>query len=245
MKILKTVALASMVIAILAFNRISDLNKASYNAYLSGSMNLWKQSVEMAKQNHKQSPTAKTKYEWAFAEFGLLNATMKDQNEDIFDDYIDGTVEKLEELIDMEYNVAESKAVLSALTGLKIAYSPLKGMFLGPKSSSYITEALALDPQSPIVQQLYGNNQNFTPEMWGGNQENAIEAYNKAISIYEEQDTHDLWMYLDVQAWLGILHKKAGRDQEALEVWTKAIKQEPDFNWVKKNLIPSLKSTAN
>ncbi len=245
MNYLKTLVFAITVMALLAFGELSNVKKVSYDAYLSGSINLWKQSVQMAKRHYDQYPSDQSRFELVLSEYGLLNATLKDQDKDTFNEYIDNAIERCKELIKDDIHVAESKAIVSAMTGLKIAYSPWKGMFLGPKSSSYISEAMTLDPRSPIVQQLYGNHQNFTPEMWGGNPDNAIEAYQRAISIYEEKRQTDQWMYLDAHAWLGIVQKKQGRLQEAIAVWEKIVEKEPDFGWVKYNLIPSVKSTTN
>ena len=245
MKVIRNTVLAIIVVALLAFENVSEVKKASYDAYLSGSANLWETAVVKARINHDKNPSNETMFQWALAEYGLLNSTMRDQNEDLFDEYIKEAIEKFESLSEEQFREADCKALLSALTGLKIAYSPWKGMFLGPKSASLITEALAIDPDSPIVQQLYGNQQNFTPEMWGGNPANAIEAYRKAINLYEVKDEKENWMYLDTHAWLGIMYKKEGRDDDALEIWNKVVEHEPDFNWVKKNLIPSIETSGN
>ena len=217
----------------------------AYDAYLSGSITLWEQAVSDAEQVAKQSDKVEDAFALLVTQYGVLNATMKDQDEDVFDRHIDAAEENAEALMENSTFGSEAKAIMSGLTGLKIAYSPWKGMFLGPKSSSLITEALEEMPESAIVQQLYGNHQNFTPQMWGGDPDNAIEAYNKAISIYEENQNTSNWMYLDAHVWLGMVQKREGRNDEAREAWTKVFEVEPDFRWVKEGLLPALAAKSN
>ena len=245
MKTLKVGVLTTIMFCVLAFTTPPNINQATYNAYLSGSQNLWIQAVQKARTAHEQSSTDASNFEVLLAEYGLLNSTMRDQDEDLFDEYIKEAIDRGEELVESEYRTADTKAILSALTGLKIAYSPWKGMFLGPKSSNLVMEAMSLDSESPIVQQLYANQQNFTPEMWGGNPDNAIRAYQKAINIYENEDHTNHWMYLDAHAWLGIVYKKQNQTKEADEIWEKAVDIEPDFRWVTNALLPSLEKENN
>lgn len=212
----------------------------SYEAYLSGSMNLWERSVKIAVEQNEKLKNHESEFALLLAEYGLLNATMKDQNEEVFDEYIDAAFERGEYLGEIEKYTAESKAILSGLTGMKIAYSPWKGMFLGSKSSSLITDAISEDPDSPLVQQLFGNYKNFTPDTWGGDSQTAIKAYQKAITLYEENGETNNWMYLDAHAWLGIMLREEGQNEQAQQIWSKALEIEPDFGWVQFSLLPSL-----
>lgn len=213
-----------------------------YNAYLSGYSTIWKQAIEAAKQSYIHTPDSESKFQWALAEFGLLNANMADPDEELFNTYVKSCEEKLNELIKSGYRTGDAKALLSALAGFKIAFSPWKGMILGPKATQLVDEALEEAPQSPIVWYLYGNNQLFTPEMWGGSIANAVQAYKKSITLFELQNHSDSWLYLEVHAWLGQALVTNKQFEEALIVYEKALEAEPDFRWVSENLLPSLKN---
>ncbi len=81
--------------------------------------------------------SVENRYQLLEAQYILLSGTMASQNEDLFDDYVDDTVKNAEKILKADSKHVKTNALLSAIYGLKIAYSPMKGMFLGGKSSEY------------------------------------------------------------------------------------------------------------
>jgi tetratricopeptide (TPR) repeat protein len=229
-----------LMISLMAMGFPQDLKRLSYVAYLEQDKSSWKSSVALATKSFQANPNAANKFQLALTEYGLLNATMKDQDERLFDTYIDGLETRLDELVKDKTHGAEAKALLSSVYGFKIAYSPWKGMLLGGKSSSLLEEAMKENPKSALVQKMYAGNQYFTPEMWGGDKEKALAAFLQSNKIYElNQDTQN-WMYLDNLAWIGIIYQEKGMDSDAQKVWQKALAIEPNFHWVGKGLLPGL-----
>ncbi|MCS5490861.1 hypothetical protein [Algoriphagus limi] len=229
-----------LMVVLMAMRYPQELRKMNYQAYLETNKALWKQNVGMAYQAFQQSPTPENELELALTEFGLLNATMADEDEALFEAYVDGLEERLEGMKKSGKNQAEAKALLSGLYGYKIAFSPFKGMLLGGKSSKLIAEAMEEAPENPIVLKLYASNKYFTPSMWGGDVEIAQEAFEKSNALFEKQGVQDNWMYLDNLAWLGMIYRENGLQDEARQVWEKAVEIEPDFHWVAQGLLPSL-----
>ena len=131
-----------------------DLKRLSYLAYLDQDKSSWKSNVAIATKAYQSQPDTESKYQLALMEYGLLNATMKDQDEKLFDAYVDGLEDRLEELSKDKTYGAEAKALLSSVLGFKIAYSPWKGMLLGSKSSDFLESALKSGSNSPIVQKM-------------------------------------------------------------------------------------------
>lgn len=217
-----------------------DLKRLSYLAYLEQDKNSWKSNVALATKAFQANPNSESKFQLALTEYGLLNATMKDQDERLFDAYLDGLENRLDELVKDKTYGAEAKALLSSVYGFKIAYSPWKGMLLGGKSSSLLEEALKDNPKSAIVQKMYAGNQYFTPEMWGGDKEKALVAFLQSNKIFELNQNTQNWMYLDNLAWIGIIYQEKGMKSEAREVWEKALELEPNFHWVSKGLLAGL-----
>jgi tetratricopeptide (TPR) repeat protein len=217
-----------------------DLKRLSYIAYLDQDKNSWKSNVAIATKAYQSKPDTESKYQLALMEYGLLNASMKDQDEKLFDAYVDGLEERLEELSKDKTHGAEAKALLSSVYGFKIAYSPWKGMLLGSKSSDLLEAAMKSAPNSPIVQKMYAGNQYFTPEMWGGDKDKALAAFLKSNQLFEQRNDTQNWMYLDNLAWTGMLYQEKGMQAEAKKVWEKALAIEPNFEWVSKGLLPSL-----
>ena len=102
-----------------------DLKRLSYLAYLDQDKSSWKSNVAIATKAYQAKPDAQSKFQLALMEYGLLNATMKDQDEKLFDAYVDGLEDRLEELSKDKTYGAEAKALLSSVLGFKIAYTPL------------------------------------------------------------------------------------------------------------------------
>ena len=217
-----------------------DLKRLSYLAYLDQDKSSWKSNVAIATKAYQSQPDTESKYQLALMEYGLLNATMKDQDEKLFDAYVDGLEDRLEELSKDKTYGAEAKALLSSVLGFKIAYSPWKGMLLGSKSSDLLESALKSGSNSPIVQKMYAGNQYFTPEMWGGDKDQALAAFLKSNQLFEQKSDTQNWMYLDNLAWIGLIYQEKGMNAKAKEVWQKAVALEPEFDWVSKNLLRSI-----
>lgn len=199
-----------------------------YAAYLKAGKSLWQRSIEEEKLKHGAGS-----FECALATFGLLNATMATRDETTFDDYADKLVDILQEVIDQNPNWGEPQALLSGVYGLKIAYSPIKGMIYGPKSGSLISAALKLQPESPLVQKLHGSYKLYTPSMFGGDPREAVKAYFQATALYETGESKENWLYLDSLIGLAMAFHKNDQPALAIETLKKAISLEPEFLWAK------------
>ncbi|WP_155847207.1 tetratricopeptide repeat protein [Algoriphagus marincola] len=229
-----------LMITLMAMGYPQELRKMNYRAYLEANKELWKQNVATAMLEAQQNPSQESEWQLALTEYGLLNASMADQDEDLFDDYAESLEDRLDQLKKSGPYQAEAKALLSGLYGFQIAFSPFKGMLLGGKSSKLLEQAMEEAPESPIVLKLYASNKYFTPSMWGGDVEEARRAFEKSNANFEKQGIEDNWMYLDNLAWLGLIHQENGQEDAAKEVWEKALAQEPNFYWVKEGLLPGL-----
>lgn len=220
----------------------TEIKKITYEAYLNKNLDMWQKGVEMSLAVYSKNKQNATLLDLALAQYGLLNATMIEKQEDIFNDYVDNTVENIEKLIDQNKNWGEPKAILSSVYGVKMAYSPWKGIFLGSKSSNLMEAAMQQSKESALIWKLYGNSKLYTPESFGGDKLEAAKAYEKAITLFESQpeSTKNNWIYLDALAHLGITYMKLDMLGKARELFEKALTVEPEFNWVKTSLLPQL-----
>jgi len=216
-----------------------EIHVKLYNAYRSSIESFWTQGIESCKTLYYENATNTNKFLLAYAQYGILGFSMKDQDRVIFDHYSDHTENLLKELVEEGFQPGESNALLSSITGYRIAYSPWKSMFLGPKSSNLIEEAMETEKSSALVWKLYGDSKFFTPEMFGGDIEESIKAYQKAIELYESNNsTRHNWIYLDTYGWLGQAYLKNGQRYSAIYIYKKVLEIEPDFIWVKHVLLP-------
>jgi tetratricopeptide (TPR) repeat protein len=225
----------------------SEVDEKMYNTYLGqqSTIQVWKDSVKERQIESEKNPNDKNAtYKLLLAQFGLLSSTMKDMDEDLFDEYYDPTLNTIKKLIGFDKKWAEPYALQSAVYGFKMGYSPMQGMFLGSKSSSLTEKAIQLNPSSALAWKVYANSKYFTPEMWGGDLEEAITAYEKCIALYEaapEQLSYN-WFYLDALAFQGQAYLKKGEQAKAISTFEKALKVEPEFAWVKYALLPKARA---
>jgi tetratricopeptide (TPR) repeat protein len=218
-----------------------------YRAYLSQQIetSLWKEAVSIRQAAAKKSPQdTRARFQLALAQFALISGTMRNQDEDLFDEYYDPLLDNLKAISEKDKNWAEPYALQSAAYGIKMGYSPMQGMVLGGKSDNLIEKAKRLDPNSALAWKVYANAKFFTPEMWGGDLDEAIAGYEKALQLYESKpETLPYnWMYLDTMAFLGQALLKKGERAKAIAIYEKALKTEPEFGWVKFVLLPKAKS---
>lgn len=243
---MKTTFLAALLSLVLmnALAQIPESDEATYEAYLSNlavNKETWKKAVALRQGEFDRNPNDKNlRFRLALAQYGLLAATMREKDEELFNQYSDKLEEHLDALIEEDESWGDPKALLSGLYGFKIAYSPVKGMYYGPRSSTLIEQALKNSRKSPLVWKLYANSKLFTPEMWGGDINEAIKAYNKSIELYtadKSRATHN-WFYIDAFAFLGQAYTKNNQKSEAIEAYEKALTIEPGYTWVKQQLLP-------
>ncbi|MEM6299496.1 MAG: hypothetical protein AAF740_12480, partial [Bacteroidota bacterium] len=109
----------------------------------------------------------------------LLNNTMRDKDEDTFDEYVDKAVDTAERILKKDKKHVKANAMLGAIYGLKIAYSPMKGMFLGGKSSSLSAAGISNAPDNPVGHFFFALNKYNTPETWGGDKALARKHFQK------------------------------------------------------------------
>ena len=139
--------------------------------------------------------------------------------------------------------LAESYAVRSSVIGQLIGSNPLRGMTLGPKSSSAMDRAVEVGPNNPRVWLLRGIGAMFTPAMFGGGIDKAEEYLTKALALFpNDQPAPPMpaWGHAEAYIWMGQLHTRRDRIDEARQAYTRALELQPDNGWVRHVLLPGL-----
>lgn len=236
----------TLAICSLVFTKVQSqsTDECMYQAYVSQKTELWKKCVYQATaQTTQKQSDPNYQLNLAIKQYGLLLNTMAGRDEDLFDEYISVTKENLEKVMANPATAAEGKALLSAVMGLQMAYSPMKGITLGGKSGSLAAAAKKLAPDSPITWRFYGSSKLYTPSSFGGNVEEAIEALEKSITLFEivlATAEHN-WLYLDTILLLGQAYAKAGDKMKAIATYEKALRVEPQHSYSKQLLAKAKK----
>jgi tetratricopeptide (TPR) repeat protein len=179
-------------------------------------------------------------YEKGLAQYRLALSANLLQKSDVAEKAIDGAMATLEALEQQETDNVEIKALLAQVYGYKIALSPLKGAYYGPKSQTKLSEAEQLAPENPRVQLIKGIDALNTPALFGGSMERAMNAFDKSISAYEnDQYSNYYWGHAEAYTWKGLMLQREGHNDKAIAQWKKALVVDPDYGWAKNLLTKS------
>ena len=221
--------------------KIKELNTKAYSAYLNSSIFMWKQIVnESDKILFDKNSEGTDKIEALKFRFGLLSACLANKDKDTFNTYLKKTSDLLNELMKLHPKSSELYAISASIMGLQMGFSPMKGMTLGKLSTEHINKAIELDKTNPLAWKQLGSSKFFTPQMFGGNIKMSIEAYENAIDLFEKKNLTKNWLYIDSFAWLGLAYEKNGNPDKAKTTYEKALSIEPNFSWVRNNLLPNI-----
>jgi len=164
--------------------------------------------------------------------------------------YIDLAIDNLKESIDFDKKsevAAEAHALLSMAYGQKIRMNPkpLNAMMWGMRSSRSVRRSANISPENPRVILANGINKLNTPESFGGSQEEALDSFRHAVNLFAAQNSSPLlpsWGEIEAYTWMGITHIQMEQYQHARCAFEKTLHINPNYNWVKYGILPSLES---
>jgi tetratricopeptide (TPR) repeat protein len=159
---------------------------------------------------------------------------------------LDSAVMHLEKAIQINDNNAEAHALLASCYGMQIAFSPMSGIWLGPKSGSEMGKASELSKENPRVALLGAIGTYNTPPMFGGGKEKGFETMKRAAELFDRWKTADSlqpdWGKEQVYAWIGLVYLDRKETILSRKAFEKALEINPDYGWVKYVLMPKVTS---
>ena len=213
-----------------------------YEGYIYGSVQKWEKGIQQLNELYNQNKEEALLLELAKAEYGAVGACMGKEDTDSGKAHLKKAEDFLGAYLKLNPKSAMANALKSGLLGFKIAFSPMKGMWLGPQSGKYLKKAFEYDDTKPNVWYHKGMYLIHTPSAFGGDPEASVVHFKKAIEIMDQEDCQEgNWEYLEFHAWLGQAYAKVGKKEEAKAIFEKALALEPEFNWVKYALLPKVK----
>ena len=127
---------------------------------------------------------------------------------------------------------------MSSIYGMKIGLSPIKGPFLGGKSSNAAKKGIELAPDNAFTNYVMGSYLFYTPSMFGGDAAGSLIYLEKAKRIYEKEGRTQTWEYMNMMALLGQAYHNQKEYIKAKAVYTTALEIAPNFGYVKRYLLP-------
>jgi len=221
--------------------QLIDVKHIFYKAYLTSNTSLWQEGINKLKAQYENSPD---NYDLllniARAENGLLRSSIYNKDKGTFKKFIRITEKNVDILLQHNDEWVDALVLKAGIYTMKMAFSPIKAMTLGPKILKYTNLAYEINNNKPSVITLKASMKLHAPSAFGGDVNEAIKLFEKTIKLYESNpDQLDYnYQYLNALGMQGMALLKAGKKDEAIKVFHKSIKLEPDFIWVKNVLLP-------
>ncbi|NUM81817.1 tetratricopeptide repeat protein [bacterium] len=179
----------------------------------------------------------------AYADYRLTIRSLygSDKNEEMAEELVEEGIKTLEAAIKISPNHSECLALIGTLTGMKISFNPISGMWLGPKSNGYYDEAVKANPKNPRAFHLKGIGKLNTPAMFGGGADKAIPEFEKALALYKEQKTEASsllpdWGYDECLTFTGNAYAALKDNDKAAIYYKEALAINPDSRQAKAGL---------
>jgi tetratricopeptide (TPR) repeat protein len=146
----------------------------------------------------------------------------------------------LERMMEKYPNTANYHAFKAALYGFKIGFSPWKAPFYSYYHQREVDKAMELRKTEalPLIEQ--GNSYYFRPSFVGGNKQKALLSYDAAFKINSLRNPECNWVFFNNGAWLGQVYTKLGYPDKARKVYQHILSVNPNFQYVKDELLPQL-----
>jgi len=180
-------------------------------------------------------------YYLAYTDYNIAVYFMKKKEKENFQKFVNSSEELLKELINENGSDAEAVSLLGAIYGIQVAMNPGLGASLGSQNIAFTSQAFGNAPGNPRVLLQKGISKFKSPEFVGGSKEEALKYFTQSVEAFDnmsERKTEISWGYLDALAWLGIAHSSLGDFKSAINAYNKALEVEPDFGWIKYELLP-------
>ncbi|GAB5519172.1 MAG: tetratricopeptide repeat protein [Rhodothermales bacterium] len=181
-------------------------------------------------------------YYVALIDYRLMNLPGTSKDDKL--DYIDSGLKHTKAAIKDKNAPASAHALRSSFFGQKAGLRPMTGMINGPRANNAMDDALNADPNDPRVLMIGAISDYFTPEMWGGDKERAMENIQAAVALFEAEPKSDDnltpdWGHAEALAWLGMFQMKTDLDA-AESAFNDALDVAPNFGWVRYALLPQV-----
>jgi tetratricopeptide (TPR) repeat protein len=139
--------------------------------------------------------------------------------------------------------MAESYALLSSIIGRQIGYFPEGADTLITQANAATIHGLNLHSDNPRVWLMSGIGAFYTAPEHGGGYPKAEQQLRRAIRFFESERVSPplpSWGHAEAWCWLGQALARQGKIAEARAAYERALQLEPEFGWVRYELLPAL-----
>lgn len=154
-------------------------------------------------------------YDLARCELYLAKAEGIQKNQEAVGKWEDTAIADAQHAIALNDRSADAHALLSDLYGSKI-HGMISGMHFGPKANAEIQRAFQLDPKCPQAFTVIGRKYLYSPSMFGGDIDKALDSFKRATAVDPRND--------EAFVWLAIAYRKKGDPERARQALSEALR---------------------
>ncbi|MEA1887574.1 MAG: hypothetical protein U9N72_10245 [Bacteroidota bacterium] len=217
-----------------------------YDSYARGEMSGWRAAIEEMEKEYERSGSMELLHELLLSQYGFIGYCLKEDMKKEASYHLERAWDNLEILKGKNPGNAKLMALEGAFMGYEMGIHKLKAMVLGPKAKEKIDGAVEKDPNTVRTLLEKANQLNFSPKIVGGDTEEAIEYYKKAIRFIEA-DTENIaknWIYVNTVVVLAYTYEQMGNNSHACALYEKLIDYDSNIKWVKDDLYKGCKDKS-
>ena len=212
-----------------------------YQAYLDNDMAKW--GVELKKYTSHNNLTIDDKLEISNYLYGYVASLLSDadKNKNEANLWIDLWEEYLDEIEASVGKRADIYVYRSAANAYKAKVRKGGMMVYGPRAMTDLNRALDADPNNALAIGLKGNTKFYMPSFVGGNKQEAIVWFEKALAIIANNTPAVYrWNRCAITLCIAQAYEKTGNKDKAIEICNAELQREPNFTFMRNIYLPSL-----
>jgi tetratricopeptide (TPR) repeat protein len=205
------------------------------------------EALEIFKESEETAPDEELALYWkgvALFYLAIYHLFGRDQDRDQTQGevWVNEGIRTLKRAVALNDSSSESYALLGVLQGMKIKMHILSALSLGPQVKANRNRALELNSENPRVHYLTGVSLWFSPEIFGGGTERALEHFIQAEALFEKeagkaQDPFQpLWGYSTCLSFMGDLYSERKSYKQAKQYYLRALEVNPNDSLAKRGL---------
>lgn len=221
--------------------RLTRMQNQIYQSFVNGDIPLWERTILELERYYQTNPREEVLYDLILARYGFIAFSLENEPSTARI-HLDKAESELEKLFNYPSQQSNAYAFQGAFLGFRISLRPLTAIRNGPRSYRAISDALEADPNNPVAWMETGNSRFYTPSTFGGSKQEALEAYLKAVQLFEKDlPNNQRWLYLNSLVGLAKSYEYTDRKRFAIATYEKALTFEPELKWVRDELLPPLR----
>ncbi len=203
-------------------------------------MTEWPELIKKAQAEYSKTSSNQILEEIVRAQYGLIAFYIGGNKDDKALAVIDDAWKYLDLLKEAHPDEGWVYALTATFHSFKLMINPYRFFMKGITILNTIEQSEKLSPNDPDVRFFKANQTFYLPGYLGGNQKKGLDLYEALkndLIQHPIREEHN-WFHLLYLTSYGIACTHAKQYKNALEVYDTVLAIEPDYDWVRNELIP-------